>query len=213
MSDVLTEIARLKIVPVIALDRAIDARPLADALVAGGLPIAEVTFRTTAAAESIKIMRDRGGVLVGAGTVLNVDTAKRAVDAGATFIVSPGFNPKTVAYCVSRGIPVIPGCSSATDLEAALDHGITTVKFFPAEAVGGLKLLKALAAPYSMFRFMPTGGVTAENLASYLAFKPVIACGGSWMVTKELLASQNFAEIERLTHAAIGAAANVEPRA
>ena len=199
----LAEIARRRIVPVIALDRAADALPLADALIDGGLPVAEVTFRTAAAVDAIRAMRDHGGLLVGAGTVLNVDTAKRAVDAGAQFVVSPGFNPKTVAWCLGQGITIVPGCSSATDLEAAVDHGLSVVKFFPAEAVGGLKLLKALAAPYSMLRFMPTGGITPDNLRAYLAFAPVIACGGSWMVTRDLLATQRFDEIQMLTRAAV----------
>ncbi|CAN5440152.1 bifunctional 4-hydroxy-2-oxoglutarate aldolase/2-dehydro-3-deoxy-phosphogluconate aldolase [soil metagenome] len=206
MNDPLSTIAAVRVVPVIALDRAADASPLADALLAGNLPIAEVTFRTDAAAESIRIMSKRAGLLVGAGTVLNVDTAKRAIDAGASFIISPGFNPKVVSYCVANKIPITPGTSSPTDLEAALDHGVTTVKFFPAEAIGGRKLLKAVAAPYSMMKFIPTGGTTPANLLEYLKFKPVIACGGSWMVTKELLAAGNFAEITRLSAEAVALA-------
>jgi 2-dehydro-3-deoxyphosphogluconate aldolase/(4S)-4-hydroxy-2-oxoglutarate aldolase len=206
MSDVLTRIAKHQIVPVITLDKASDAAPLADALVAGGLPVAEVTFRTDAAADSIRTMTKRGDLLVGAGTVLNIDTVKRALDAGAAFIVSPGFNPKVVSYCVENKIPITPGTSSPTDIEAALDHGITTVKFFPAEAIGGLKLLKAVSAPYGMMKFMPTGGITADNLAEYLKFKPVIACGGSWMVTKELIAAGKFAEITKITKEAVAIA-------
>ncbi|HLL88193.1 MAG TPA: bifunctional 4-hydroxy-2-oxoglutarate aldolase/2-dehydro-3-deoxy-phosphogluconate aldolase [Tepidisphaeraceae bacterium] len=211
MADVLKRIGELRVVPVIALDSATDAAPLADALAAGGLPIAEVTFRTAAAAESIKAMAARGGVLVGAGTVLNVDTVKRAVDAGAQFIVSPGFNPKTVAYCVANNIPVTPGCATPSDIEAALDHGITTVKFFPAEAIGGMKLLKAISAPYGMMSFMPTGGIDAKNVAEYLKFPKVIACGGSWMVTKELLGAGDWAEVTRLSKEAVTLAKQARP--
>jgi 2-dehydro-3-deoxyphosphogluconate aldolase/(4S)-4-hydroxy-2-oxoglutarate aldolase len=210
MSDVLARIAKHKIVPVISLDRAKDAAPLAEALVAGNLPVAEVTFRTDAAAESIKTMSKRGDLLVGAGTVLNVDTVNRAVDAGAAFIVSPGFNPKVVSYCVSNNIPITPGTSSPTDIEAALDYGLTTVKFFPAEAIGGLKLLKAVSAPYSMMKFMPTGGIGPDNLLEYLKFKPVIACGGSWMVAKELIAAGKFDEVTRLSKAATDLANSIK---
>ncbi|MBV8780643.1 MAG: bifunctional 4-hydroxy-2-oxoglutarate aldolase/2-dehydro-3-deoxy-phosphogluconate aldolase [Phycisphaerae bacterium] len=211
MTDVLSQIEKLKVVPVIALESAGDAAPLADALVAGNLPIAEVTFRTAAAPESIRTMAKRGGLLVGAGTVSNVDTVKKAMDCGATFIVSPGFNPKVVAYCVQNKIPVTPGISSATDIESALDHGLNTVKFFPAEAIGGLKLLKALAAPYGQMRFMPTGGITQQNISEYLKFPKVIACGGSWMVTKELLSAKNFAQITQLSNEAVKLANAARP--
>ncbi len=207
MTSVLSQIGRLRIVPVIALESAGDAAPLADALVAGGLPIAEVTFRTAAAAESIAIMARRGDLLVGAGTVLNVDTVKKAVDCGAQFIVSPGFNPKVVSYCVAHQIPITPGTATPSDIEAALDHGLTTVKFFPAEAIGGMKLLKAVSAPYGMMNFMPTGGFTPENVTDYLKFPKVLACGGSWMVTKELLAGKHFDKITALSKQAVEIAA------
>jgi 2-dehydro-3-deoxyphosphogluconate aldolase/(4S)-4-hydroxy-2-oxoglutarate aldolase len=203
MTDVLSQIGKLRIVPVIALDSAADATPLADALVSGGLPIAEVTFRTAAAAESITTMAKRGDLLVGAGTVLNVDTVKRAIDCGAKFIVAPGFNPKVVSYCVANRIPITPGTATPSDIEAALDHGLTTVKFFPAEAIGGLKLLKAVSAPYGMMNFMPTGGITPENVTEYLKFPKVLACGGSWMVTKELLAGKHFDKIATLSRQAV----------
>jgi 2-dehydro-3-deoxyphosphogluconate aldolase/(4S)-4-hydroxy-2-oxoglutarate aldolase len=206
MTPVLTQIGNLRIVPVIALDNVTDASPLADALVAGGLPIAEVTFRTAAAAESITIMAKRGDLLVGAGTVLNVDTVKRAVDCGAKFIVSPGFNPKVVSYCVAHQIPITPGTATPSDIEAALDHGLTTVKFFPAEAIGGLKLLKAVSAPYGMMSFMPTGGITPANVSDYLKFPKVLACGGSWMVSKELLAAKQFEKIAELSRQAVALA-------
>jgi 2-dehydro-3-deoxyphosphogluconate aldolase/(4S)-4-hydroxy-2-oxoglutarate aldolase len=211
MDPILTQIGKLRLVPVIALESAADASPLADALVAGGLPIAEVTFRTAAAAESISIMSRRGGVLVGAGTVLNVDTVKRAVDCGAKFIVSPGFNSKVVSYCVANQIPITPGTSTASDIDAALDHGLTTVKFFPAEAIGGLKLLKALSAPYGMMNFLPTGGITPGNMVEYFKLSNVIAIGGSWMVTKELLAAKQFARITELTTEAVRLAKLARP--
>jgi 2-dehydro-3-deoxyphosphogluconate aldolase/(4S)-4-hydroxy-2-oxoglutarate aldolase len=198
----LQRIGQIRIVPVLAVDDVADAAPLGEALAAGGLPIAEVTFRTTAAEPSIRAMAKQPGLLVGAGTVLNADTAKRAVDAGAQFIVSPGFNPKTVRWCVEHGVPIIPGCSTPTDLEAALDHGVTLVKFFPAEALGGLKMLQAMSAPFAMFRFMPTGGITPQNVAEYLRFPKIVACGGSWIATKELLAAKNFAKIAELSREA-----------
>lgn len=197
------QIEKCSLVSVIVLETVDHALPLADALVAGGLPIAEVTFRTAAAEESIRKMSQRGDILVGAGTVLNPDTAKRAVDAGAKFIVSPGFNPKTVRWCVANQVPITPGCITPSDVEAALDYGLNVVKFFPAESFGGLKTIKAIAAPYSMMRFIPTGGITEKSLADYLAFKPIVAVGGSWFVAKELLAANNFAEVTRLTRAAV----------
>jgi 2-dehydro-3-deoxyphosphogluconate aldolase/(4S)-4-hydroxy-2-oxoglutarate aldolase len=203
MSDVLEQIGKLKVVPVIALEDAADAGPLGEALARGGLPVAEVTFRTAAAEQSIRTMSKQQGLLVGAGTVLNADTAKRAVDAGAKFIVSPGFNPKTVRWCLDNRVPITPGTATPTDVEMALDHGLTVVKFFPAEAIGGLKTLQAIAAPYGMMRFMPTGGVTPELLEKYLAFPKVFACGGSWMVTKELLAGKQFDRIAELSRDAV----------
>lgn len=204
--DITNQIAKHAVVPVIALDKVDDALPLADALVAGGLPLAEVTFRTAAAEESIKRMAKRGDLLVGAGTVLNVDTAKRAVDAGAKFIISPGFNPKTVKWCVDNKVAITPGCITPSDIEAALDHGLTVVKFFPAEAFGGLKTIKAISAPYAMMKFIPTGGITDKTLADYLAFKPILAVGGSWFVAKELLSGGKWDEVTRLTRDAIAIA-------
>lgn len=201
--DITNQIAKCAVVPVIALEKVEDAMPLADALVAGGLPLAEVTFRTAAAEESIKKMSARGDLLVGAGTVLNVDTAKRAVDAGAKFIISPGFNPKTVRWCVDNKVAITPGCITPSDIEAALDHGLTVVKFFPAESFGGLKTIKAISAPYTMMKFIPTGGITEKSLAEYLAFKPVLAVGGSWFVAKDLLAGGRWDEVTKLTRAAV----------
>jgi len=203
MNDVLSRIAALRIVPVVSLEQAADAPALADALVAGGLPIVEITFRTDAAQQAIRQLAGRDNLLVGAGTVLNVDTAKRAVDAGARFIVSPGFNPKVVAWCVDAGVTITPGTATPTDIEMALDHGLSVVKFFPAEPLGGLNMLKAISAPYGMMQFMPTGGIGPENLAEYLRFPKVIACGGSWMAPKESIAAKRFAEITELTRQAV----------
>jgi len=203
MSDVLKRIGELKIVPVISLDDAADAADLGDALTAGGLPIAEVTFRTDAAEQAIRALARRGDLLVGAGTVLNVETAKIAVGAGASFIVSPGFNPKVVGWCVANNVPITPGVATPTEVEMALDHGVTVVKFFPAELLGGIKMLKAISAPYPMIRFMPTGGITPENLEEYLNFPKVIACGGTWMVSKEMLAGKQFDVIRDLSRQAV----------
>jgi 2-dehydro-3-deoxyphosphogluconate aldolase/(4S)-4-hydroxy-2-oxoglutarate aldolase len=210
--DALKRIGELKIIPVVSIDDAGLAGAMADALVAGGLPIAEITFRTAAAEASIKSLSSHKDLLVGAGTVLNVDTAKRAADAGAKFIVSPGFNPKVVRWCIDNRVPITPGTATPTDIEMALDHGLSVVKFFPCESIGGLKTLKAIAAPYSMIRFIPTGGITAENLASYLKFAPILACGGSWMVGKELLAERKFDEVTRLSREAIEIANQARPK-
>lgn len=203
LNAILGQLAEHRLVPVIALEDAAHAMPLADALVSGGLPVAEVTFRTAAAAESIRTMADRGGLLVGAGTVLTPAQADEARDAGATFVVSPGFNPKVVQHCLDVGLPIIPGVSSPTDIERALDHGLGVVKFFPAEAFGGLKTLKAISAPYGNVRFMPTGGISPTNVANYLAFPKVIACGGSWMVKPELYADGDFVAVESAVLAAV----------
>lgn len=203
MLPILSQLAHHKVIPVIALEDAASAEPLAHALASAGLPVAEVTFRTAAAESSIRTMAKIPGMIVGAGTVLNIDTVKRATDAGATFIVSPGLNPKVVKYCTDNNIPITPGAVTPTEIEAALDLGLTTIKFFPADTYGGLRAIKALSAPYSMLRFIPTGGVNPTNLPEYLATKSILACGGSWMVTKELLSTQNWPEISRLTKEAV----------
>jgi len=210
-TDALKRIGELRIIPVVAIEDSGSAGALGDALAAGGLPIVEITFRTAAAEASIKSLSSHKDLLIGAGTVLNVDTAKRAADAGAKFIVSPGFNPKVVRWCIDNRVPITPGTATPTDIEMALDHGLSVVKFFPCEALGGLKTLKAIAAPYSMIRFIPTGGITAENLASYLKFAPILACGGSWMASKELLADRKFDEVTRLTRAAVDIAKQARP--
>jgi len=196
-------INELKLVPVVALDDAKDAAPLAEALIEGGLPCAEVTFRTAAAAESIKTMSKYPEICLGAGTVLSVDQVKQAVDCGATYIVTPGFNPKVVGYCVENNIPITPGVCAPTQVEMGLEFGIEVMKFFPAEAYGGLKTLKAICAPYNMVKFIPTGGINVSNVCNYLAFEKVFACGGSWMVKKDLVTAGNFAEIVRLTKEAV----------
>ena len=201
----LTEQLRtIKIVPVIALDNAADAVPLGAALRKSGIPVAEITFRSPAAAEAIRRLRDADpDILIAAGTVLNAAQAKAAQQAGADFIVSPGFNPNTVKACQDMDIPITPGINNPTAIEAALEHGIDTAKYFPAEASGGIPMLKALLAPYAMLKIMPTGGINAKNIRDYLAIKNVIACGGSWMVEKSLLAAQNWAEVERLGKEAV----------
>ena len=204
MNEVLRKIQLMGIVPVIKLDDAKDAVPLAKALCDGGLPCAEVTFRTEAAEESIRLMRENfPHMLIGAGTVLTTEQVDRAVSAGATFIVSPGFNPKVVKYCVERNIPITPGCSTPSDIEAAMEFGLDVVKFFPAEAAGGLPMIKAISAPYVNMKFMPTGGINASNLTIYLDFPKVIACGGSWMVMYELVKEGAFDKITELTREAV----------
>ena len=203
-SRLVDRLARLKIVPVIVIDDPASAAPLASALTSGGLPCAEITFRTAGAAEALRRIRDAAPeLLLGAGTVLTVAQADEARSAGATFIVAPGFNPAVVDHCLEHDIPVCPGVCTPTDIEAALGRGLTTVKFFPAEPIGGLKYLKAIAAPYTMMRFIPTGGINADNLRSYLAFDRVVACGGSWMAPAEWIAAKAFDRIREETARAV----------
>lgn len=204
MNAVLEQISKIGIVPVVKIDRAEDALPLARALCAGGLPCAEVTFRTGAAAEAIRIMTANfPDMCVGAGTVLNAEQVDAAMEAGAKFIVSPGFNPRTVKYCMEKNIPVTPGISSPSEIEQAIELGLEVVKFFPAEQSGGLAKIKAMAAPYGNMKFIPTGGINAKNLTSYLDFGKVIACGGSWMVTGDLINEGAWDRIEQLTREAV----------
>lgn len=204
MNSVLENIRKMGIVPVVKLDRVEDAEPLAKALCEGGLPCAEVTFRTDAAEESIRIMTTKfPNMLVGAGTVLTTEQVDKAINAGASFIVSPGLNPKIVKYCVDKGYPVTPGCSSPSDVEQAIELGLDVVKVFPAEAVGGINLIKSMAAPYVNMHFMPTGGINAKNLTSYLDFPKIIACGGSWMVNDEMIKNGEFDKIRDLTREAV----------
>jgi len=204
MNEVLTKIQSIGIVPVVVLNDAKDAAPLAKALCDGGLPCAEVTFRTAAAAESIKIMTEEyPEMLVGAGTVLTTEQVDRAIEAGAKFIVSPGLNPKVVKYCLDKQIPITPGVVTPGEVEKALELGLEVVKFFPAEAAGGLNMIKSMAAPYTNIKFMPTGGISAQNINEYLAFDKIIACGGSWMVNTALIKAGKFDEITALTKAAV----------
>ena len=203
MNDTLKQIGKIGIVPVVVLNKVSDAQPLGTALVGGGLGCAEVTFRTDAAEESIRaIAKKFPDMLVGAGTVLTVEQVDRAVGAGAKFIVSPGFNPKVVEYCLKKNYPVCPGIMTPTELEMALGFGLDVVKFFPAENAGGLKMIKAMSAPYTMMKFMPTGGINATNVRDYLACDKILACGGSWMVKGDLVAAGDFAKIEKLTREA-----------
>ena len=200
MVKVLEGIQQIGIVPVVVLHDANDAYPLAKALCDGGLPCAEITFRTEAAEEAIRIMSEKfPDMLIGAGTVLTTEQVDRAVAAGAKFIVSPGLNPRVVKYCIEKGIVVTPGCSNASDIEQALELGLEVVKFFPAELSGGLNMIKALAAPYSSVKFMPTGGISAENVKEYLRYNRIIACGGSFMVKEELIKQGDFGKITELT--------------
>ena len=202
--NILDTVARLGVVPVIRLDRAEDAVPVCAALERGGLPIAEITFRTDAAAESIRrVKKELPGVLAGAGTVVTVAQAQAALEAGAEFIVSPGISEKVVRFCQEAGAPVIPGCATPSDITLAVELGLGCVKFFPAEAMGGLKTLKALSAPFPKMRFMPTGGVTAANLRDYLALPCVVACGGTWLVKGDPREEGALEKIEALAREAV----------
>ena len=197
MNQVLQELKKIGIIPVIKIDDADKAVPLARALIAGDIPCAEVTFRTAQGEEAMtRINREVPGILLGAGTVLTTAQVDKAIKAGAKFIVSPGFNPKVVAYCVGKGIPITPGCSTPTDIEQALELGLDVVKFFPAEQAGGLDFIKAVAAPYTSVSFIPTGGINAGNISKYLAFEKILACGGSWMVNADFI---NAGDFDRIT--------------
>lgn len=199
MNAVLEKMKETGIIPVVVLDDAKDAVALGKALVEGGLPVAEVTFRTAAAEESIRLMAENvPELLVGAGTVLTTEQVDRAVAAGAKFIVSPGFNPEVVDHCIKIGVPITPGTQTPTEMEMALSHGIKLVKFFPAEPSGGLKMIKAVAAPYVDLNFIPTGGISAANVRDYLAYNRIFACGGSWMVKKDMVAAGDFEGIKKL---------------
>ena len=205
MEKMIEQFRKIGIIPVVVLDDAKDASPLARALCEGGLPCAEVTFRTAAAEESIRIMSSGfPKMLVGAGTVLTTGQVDRAVAAGAKFIVSPGLNPKVIRYCLEKNIPITPGIQTPTEIEAALGLGLTTLKFFPAEAAGGLKMIRAIAAPYVDVSFMPTGGINENNVRDYLACSRNVACGGSWMVKKDLVAAGAFDKIRELAAEAAG---------
>jgi 2-dehydro-3-deoxyphosphogluconate aldolase/(4S)-4-hydroxy-2-oxoglutarate aldolase len=204
--DLAGVLAGVRLIPVITLQDAAQAEPLAEALKAGGLPCAEVTLRTGAAEEAIRIMSRDPDMLVGAGTVLSQDQAERAIAAGSRFIVTPGYSAKVVRACQDRSVPVIPGAVTATEIGTALDAGVRVVKFFPAATMGGLAALRALAGPFPMMRFIPTGGVTAANMAEYLSLSCVLAVGGSWVVAADLLASGNYAEVTRRASEAVSLA-------
>lgn len=203
------ELGRHRIVPVVVLDDAGQAAPLASALIEGGLPVAEVTFRTAAAADAIRVIAARGDVLVGAGTVLTAEQVDAAVAAGAGYVVSPGLSRAVVERCAHHGVPVLPGAVTATEVQAALELGCSTLKFFPAGTSGGPAAIRALAAPFGQVRFVPTGGVGAANLADYLSIPAVVAVGGSWMVPRAAIASGDWATIRDLSQAAVAAAAAV----
>ena len=207
MDKIFEHISRMKIIPVIVIEDAKDAVSLAQALCAGGLPCGEVTFRTEAAVEGIKKIHEKfPGMLIGAGTVLTKTKVDQAMEAGAQFIVSPGFDSEVVDYCISRNIPVIPGCMTPTEITMAVKAGLSVVKFFPAQPAGGITMLKALAAPYPKLKFMPTGGIDPQNLKDYLSFSKVIACGGSWMVKENLIKAGDFDKIYELTKNAVALA-------
>lgn len=203
MNNVLAQAAGKKIVPVVKLNRAEDALPLAQALIEGGLPVAEVTFRTDAAEASIREMVKIPEMLVGAGTVTNTEQAKRALDAGASFLVTPGFSSKVTEFALEHSLPIFPGIATPTELMMAVEYGLPVVKFFPAAQYGGLAAIKAMAAPFPSVRFMPTGGVNASNIKEYLACDKVIACGGSWMVKEDFIKTGDFASVTRLTQEAV----------
>ena len=207
------QISALRVIPVVEIPGVEYAVPLAEALVGAGLPCAEITFRTDSAAAAIAaIAASVPDIYLGAGTVLSVEQADAAIAAGAKFLVAPGFNPRVVAHAANRGIPMLPGIATPTDIEQALSYGISLVKFFPAEANGGVSYLKAVAAPYGGVRFVPTGGVGPKNLLSYLGLPQVAACGGSWMVKKDLIVAKDFDSVGRLAAEAVALAAESEVR-
>ncbi|MBV7257462.1 bifunctional 4-hydroxy-2-oxoglutarate aldolase/2-dehydro-3-deoxy-phosphogluconate aldolase [Pacificimonas sp. WHA3] len=203
-TKIIDRIGQAGLLPVIRIDDASRAADLGAALVAGGLPVAEITFRTAAAAAAIRAMREaQPDMLIGAGTILTIDQAKAALDAGAAFIISPGLNPTTVEWCVKAGVLITPGIATPSDIERGLEYGLTHLKFFPAEANGGLKTLKAIAAPYGDVRFIPTGGIDLGNFADYLKFGRVHACGGSWIVPSDAIAAGDWHRITALTREAV----------
>jgi 2-dehydro-3-deoxyphosphogluconate aldolase/(4S)-4-hydroxy-2-oxoglutarate aldolase len=206
-SGTLAAVCARRVVPVVVVDELAIVEPLADALVAAGLPVAEVTFRTRAAVEAIATLADRGDVLVGAGTVVRPDQVDLAVEAGAQFIVSPGLSARVVARCQERSVPVIPGVATPSEVMAAIELGIDLLKLFPAGALGGVAMVQALAGPFPDVRWVPTGGIGSANAADYLALPTVAAIGGSWMVARPLLAARDFDAVTRLAREAVASAA------
>ncbi|TKJ22063.1 MAG: 2-dehydro-3-deoxyphosphogluconate aldolase [Promethearchaeota archaeon Loki_b32] len=202
--DVMKKLQELRLIPVVTIENSENAIPLGQALIEAGLPIIEITFRTLAAEQSISVLsKNMSHIFVGAGTVLTIEQIKKAVNAGAQFIVTPGFNPKIIDYCLSNKIPIIPGVNTPTMVEWALDRGLKVVKFFPANLSGGTKMLESLAGPYPEMKFVPTGGINNESLVDYLKLSNVLACGGSWIVKKDLISTGQFEEIKNLTKTAI----------
>lgn len=207
IAEVEKRVVELKVVPVVKIDDIKDTEPLMSALCEGGLPVAEITFRTACAEDAIRLACDKfPEMLVGAGTVINAAQAERAAKAGAKFIVGPGWSDEVAAYCRDNEILYLPGCVTPTEIIKAIENGVTTVKFFPASVYGGLKAIKALAAPFTGVKFVPTGGVSADNLAEFLAFDKIVACGGSWMVADKMVKAGQFDEIIRLTKEAVAIA-------
>ncbi len=210
MNEMMKKVQGYGVIPVVVLNDAKDAIPLAKALCEGGLPCAEVTFRTEAAEESIRLMATEfPEMFVGAGTVLTIDQVDRAVAAGAQFIVAPGFDPEIVDYCIEKEIPVFPGCVTPTEITQAVKRGLQVIKFFPAEQYGGVATIKALAAPFTTAMFMPTGGINAKNLPDYLSCNKILACGGSWMVKGDMIAAGEFDKIREMTKEAVDLVAEI----
>ena len=204
MTNIIDELSAYGVVPVVVIDRVEDAKPLAEALVKGGLKCAEVTFRTAAAADAIKIMTENfPEMLVGAGTVLSTKQVDDAIAAGAKFIVSPGFDPEVVDYCIEKGYPVLPGVATPSEAAWGIKRGLKVLKFFPAEQAGGLAMIKAMAAPYTEVKFMPTGGINTNNMSDYLSYDRIACCGGSWMVKGDLIKAGDFDKIEEMTREAV----------
>lgn len=204
LNNVIQEISNVGLVPVIKIDEIEDAVPLARACKEGGLSVLEITFRTNIAKEAMRQINEAfPELLIGAGTVLTKEQVDDALEVGAKFIVSPGLNPAIVKYCQEKNVPILPGCANASDLECALELGLTTVKFFPAEQLGGFKMIQALSAPYSKVNFMPTGGVNAENIQEYIQSDKIIACGGTWMIDAKAIKEKNFDHIKKLSQEAL----------
>lgn len=203
MEDKFKSALNMSVIPVVTIDHENHATPLAEALIKGGLPCAEITFRTAAAIRVIKALSGRGDLIVGAGTVLNTEQARQAIQSGASFVISPCLNPKVVSYCLDAGIPAVPGVSTPTEIGMAVDLGLSILKFFPAEALGGIKTLGAISAPFEQVQFIPTGGIGPGNMVAYLQHPKVIACAGSWLVKSKLIIEEKFDEITRLTREAV----------
>ena len=210
MNEMMKKVQAYGVIPVVVLHDAKDAVPLAKALCEGGLPCAEVTFRTEAAEESIRLMAtEYPDMFVGAGTVLSIEQVDRAVAAGAQFIVAPGFDPEVVDYCMEKNIPIFPGCVTPTEITQVVKRGLEVIKFFPAEQFGGVSTIKALSAPFTTAMFMPTGGINAKNLSEYLSCNKVLACGGSWMVKGDMIAAGEFDKIREITKEAVQLVAEI----